>query len=110
MTTQLEIDLALMAGASYISTRLDPNKFPVPDGWLEIIDERQALSSGFEAVYFQNIANPNNIVISYAGTYDGSPLDYVADAGLAIGIGSVQLMQAVDYYLQVKAVNPRATN
>ena len=31
MTTAIEY--ALMAGASYISTRADINKFPIPQGW-----------------------------------------------------------------------------
>lgn len=33
MATQFEIDCALMAGASYASTRSDINKFPIPAGW-----------------------------------------------------------------------------
>lgn len=33
----------------------------------------------------------------------------VANAGLATGVGSTQLLQAAEYYLQVKATNPNAT-
>ena len=33
MTTIAEINYALMAGASYISTRAEINRFPVPNGW-----------------------------------------------------------------------------
>ena len=63
------IDYALMAGASYISTRSDKNQFPVPQGWTEQIAKRQSLPSGFEATYF---TNGTDIVISFAGTYDSS--------------------------------------
>ena len=49
MTTTIEY--ALMAGGSYISTRPDPNKFPVPDGWLQTTHVTKP--SGFEAVIFQ---------------------------------------------------------
>lgn len=36
MVTTLEY--ALMAGAAYISTRPDINKFPIPQGWVSVID------------------------------------------------------------------------
>ena len=49
MATQFELDCALMAGASYISTRPDVNKFPVPVEWSELLVERAAKPSGFEA-------------------------------------------------------------
>ena len=53
MTTQYEIDLALMAGRAYQSTRnKKANWFPVPDGWTEF--EHKEGSSGFEAVSFFN--------------------------------------------------------
>jgi len=98
-----------MAGASYISTRAEVNQFPVPDGWVEKVIKRQSLPSGFEATYFQSQCS-NEIVISFAGTYD-KPLslanpDIQADLALAAGILSAQLKQAADYYLQVKASAP----
>ena len=106
------IELALMAGRAYQSTRNDINWFPTPQGWT--ITGHDEKSSGFEAVSFQNMANPNEIVISYAGTYDKDYLgDWVADYNLATGAGSAQLTQAAEYYLQVKtqveATNPNAT-
>jgi len=113
MTTQLEIDYALMAGASYISTRSVINRFPVPQGWAEQLDLRARNdSSGFEATTFKSTANPNEIVISFAGTNPNSLLDpdNAANIGLAFGNGSVQLQQAVDYYLQVKAANASNLN
>jgi Ca2+-binding RTX toxin-like protein len=113
MTTAITpIEYALMAGASYISTRPDINKFPVPQGWTPFFPVPDPstptfpTSAGFEAVSF---TNGSEIVISFAGTYDQSAADLFADAGLAMGGGSVQLTQAVDYYLQVKAANPNAT-
>jgi hypothetical protein len=104
MTTIIEY--ALMAGASYISTRSDINQFPVPDGWFERIDKRQELPSGFEATYF---TNGTNIVISYAGTYDKDASgDGIADIELGAGLVNAQLFQAAEYYMQVKAANPDA--
>jgi hypothetical protein len=68
MATQFEKDCALMAGAAYMSTRTEKNRFPVPDGWKEIVGEHETEPSGFEANAFQNTTT-NEIVISYAGTY-----------------------------------------
>ena len=110
MITQFQIDCALMAGASYISTRTDNNKFPVPQGWTEQIALRVSNdSSGFEAITFKK---GTEIVISYAGTNPNSLLDpdNAANIGLATGFGSDQLLQAAEYYLQVKAANPTATS
>lgn len=85
MVTQFQIDCALMAGASYMSTRPDINKFPTPTGWVKVTNPDSYFidpSTGFEAISFQNIANPNNIVISFAGTDPLSPTDLAADADL----------------------------
>jgi len=102
------VQYALMAGASYISTRPDVNQFPVPEGWN--ITKKEALPSGFEAATFINggsIATSTEIVISYAGTGPGlTNSDWGANTGLATGYGSDQLLQAAEYYLQVKALNP----
>jgi hypothetical protein len=114
MTTAIEY--ALMAGASYISTRPDVNKFPVPQGWTEFFHVPNnpdypafTSASGFEAISF---TNGSEIVISFAGTGPGSILsaDWVnGNIPLALGNLSDQLRQAADYYLQVKAQNPGAT-
>jgi len=73
MTTSIQY--ALMAGAAYISNRDPKNQFPIPQGWLEFAHVPNnpdypmfTAASGFEAVSFQNIANPNEIVISFGGT------------------------------------------
>lgn len=103
MTTAIEY--ALMAGASYIDTRALVNRFPAPEGWT--MGNHQSKDSGFEAVSF---TNGTEIVISYAGTYDKDITgDIAANVGLVLGTGSAQLLQAVEYYLQIKAVNPGAT-
>src|SRR3990167_9139294 len=112
------IEYALMAGASYVSTRPDINKFPVPQGWVSFAHVPNnpdypafTSASGFEAISF---TNGTEIVISYAGTYD-VPLnpftnpDLQADIGLATGAGSQQLLQAAEYYLTVQRQNPGAT-
>lgn len=99
------IEYALMAGAAYVSTRNVINQIPIPPGWTPF--KYESLDSGFEAVSFQQ---GNDIVISFAGTgpgFFGQP-DWLANINLATGLGSVQLDQAADYYLQVEAANPGA--
>jgi Ca2+-binding RTX toxin-like protein len=111
MTTTIEY--ALMAGASYISTRTEINQFPVSSGWTQTKHANPQDGSGFEAVSFINgatLASSTEIVISYAGTYDKDFTgDKLANVGLAMGTGSTQLLQAIEYYLQVKAANPDVT-
>jgi Ca2+-binding RTX toxin-like protein len=114
MTTQFEIDCALMAGRAYQSNRDPLNQFPVPDGWSEFFHVPDPLNpaflttGGFEAVSFKNKANPNEIVIAYTGT--DQLTDWTsANMPLAFGLPSDQLYQAAEYYLQVKAVNSAAT-
>jgi putative lipase involved disintegration of autophagic bodies len=99
-----DIEYALMAGVSYRSTRGTKNQFPVPEGWTTFNYESNGIS-GFEAISF---TNGSEIVISFAGTYNKSAGDLAADAGLAIGLGSPQLLEAAKCYLQVKAANPNA--
>lgn len=118
MTTA--IDYALMAGASYISNRDPKNQFPTPQGWMKYFHVPNnpdypmfTVASGFEAVSFQNTANPNEIVISFAGTdFNNLIGDFVyGNIPLASGVsinGADQLVDAVEYYLQVKAANPSA--
>lgn len=114
------IDYALMAGRAYQTTRDKTNWFPVPQGWtlfFPVPDQTTAaafpVSAGFEAVSFQNIADPNIIVISYAGTYANPDSlstnpDMQADLALGLGMWSAQLGEAADYYLQVRKDNPNA--
>ena len=103
------IQYALLAGASYHDTRVDLNRFPIPNGWNVVSLVPQDSSSGFEASAYRNPLT-NEIVISYAGT-NPSDLsgDIAANIGLATGVGSAQLLQAAEYYLQIKAANPTAS-
>ncbi|MEW6427017.1 MAG: calcium-binding protein, partial [Thermodesulfobacteriota bacterium] len=106
MATNLEF--ALMAGRAYQSTRDEINSFPTPNGWT-IIGHDQKDDSGFEAVSFRNTSYPNEIVISFAGTYEKDIAgDISADITLGGGQYTEQLKQAAEYYMQVKAVNPDA--
>ena len=111
MTTPLEY--SLMAGSSYRTTRTLENLFPTPPGWtlfFPVPDLSTAaifpVSAGFEAVAFQK---GTEIVISYAGTYTKQGADIQADINLGLGLGSAQLNQAVEYYLQIRAANPPGT-
>jgi len=71
MTTQAEIDYALMAGHAYRTTRNEINWLPAPKGWTPFFPVPDSTtsafptSSGFEAISFQR---GSEIVISYAGT------------------------------------------
>ena len=62
-------EYALLAGASYIDTRSEINRFPVPKDWGVASRIPQDASTGFEASAYKNSLT-NEIVISYAGTYD----------------------------------------
>ncbi len=106
--TQFEIDNALMAGRAYFDTRASTNRFPVPQGWAEF--KHRALDSGFEAMSFQRESNPNEIVISFAGTdFTDFFGDWTkANFPLAFGELGTQLVDAARYYLEVKAANPTA--
>lgn len=115
MATQFEIDCALMAGRVYESTRTQENWLPTPDGWTEFFhrpNNGQVITSGFEASAFQSSSNPNNIVISYAGTYPSDTSltgDWANNLALGfLGKLSAQMIQAADYYMDVKAANPNA--
>ena len=109
MTTTLEY--SILAGAAYFSTRTDINRFPIPQGWSELIDDRRANDqTGFEARAFQS---GTEIVISYAGTDPNNTSlfapDWQANFALVNGNWSGQLLQAAEYYLLIKAANPNAT-
>src|SRR5262245_54223946 len=106
------IDYALLAGASYRDTRADLNRFPIPANWIVVSLIPQDPSTGFEASAYRNTMT-NDIVISYAGTNPNDGIlppgpDNTANIGLVTGFGSVQLLQAAEYYLQVQAANPTA--
>jgi len=118
MTTAIEY--ALMAGVSYRSNRDSKNRFPIPSGWSEVAGFYRNLPSGFEAASF---TNGSEIVISFAGTdfsqvlnttdwsllgYDFWQGNFPLIGGGFIN-GAAQLVDAVEYYLQVKASLPVGT-
>ena len=106
MTTAL--DYALMAGASYFSTRSDLNRFPLPADWTERLEFRTKFDrSGFEAATFQK---GTDVVISFAGTSPGAADWIHGNIPLLNGALSDQLRDAADYYLQVKASLPAGTH
>ncbi len=107
-----EIEYALMAGHAYRTTRDEISWIPAPQGWSPFFPVPDPTTptfpstGGFEAVSFQR---GTEIVISYAGTYASDLTgDWAANIGLGAGTGSDQLLQAAEYYLQVKALNPKA--
>jgi hypothetical protein len=115
MPTALEY--ALMAGASYITNRPEVNQLPTPNLWLEKTDKRKTTASGFEATYF--VGNNNEIVISFAGTDFSKGIASLFESdfwngniplitGASIN-GADQLVDAVEYYLQVKTSVPEGT-
>ncbi|MHB1358327.1 MAG: lipase family protein, partial [Rhodocyclaceae bacterium] len=112
MATQFEVNCALMAGRAYQTNRNSNNWFPIPDGWTEFFhvpNGTYPTTMGFEAVSFVRDGNPNEIVISFAGTDGLLSADQFANFGLTTGLGAEQLLQAADYYLAVKVQNPGAT-
>lgn len=68
------IELALMAGGAYESTRDERNRFPIPFGWSRAKSETKE-GSGFEAVAFvregTTLTTSTEIVISFSGTDPG---------------------------------------
>ncbi|MDZ7919476.1 hypothetical protein [Rhodoferax sp.] len=106
-------DLALMAGAAYVSNRKLENRFPAPNGWkTTTYAEPTDGGSGFEAIAFirtgTELKTSPEIVISYTGTNgDG---DMPENLAIAAGKFSEQLMQAAQYYLDIKALAPKDAN
>ncbi|MBI5556785.1 MAG: DUF2974 domain-containing protein [Deltaproteobacteria bacterium] len=107
MTTQFDIDCALIAGVAYRSTRDQIYRIPPPDGWTEVPLSHVTMPSGFEAVSFQR---NNEIVISFAGANpEMFDPDWLADCALTTGLAcSQQLKEATAYYLEIKKTNSNA--
>ena len=99
------IEYALIAGASYRSTRDDINRIPYPAGWQPVKSglDWKVGTDGFEA---RSFIKGTDIVISYAGTYASDfKGDILADGALGAGITHSQLLQAAQYYMDVKKAN-----
>ena len=112
MATALEY--ALMAGSAYISNRPEVNRIPVPSGWTKKTNPDSYFKNpetGFEAISY---TNGTEVVISFAGTdfSQGIPMAlFTGDfwqgnipliTGASVN-GANQLVDAVEYYLAVKA-------
>ncbi|MCX5848911.1 MAG: hypothetical protein NTW65_05635 [Deltaproteobacteria bacterium] len=100
MATQFEIDCALMSGYAD-NTRIEPNKFPIPATYT--IYEAVNNPSGLNLVTFQS---GSKIIISFACTAYNSLSDFITDLQLGTGSAALQLLQAAEYYLYIKANNP----
>lgn len=111
--TASTIEYSLMAGAAYESTRGQVNQISRPAGWdvlapLAGLDHRQDDLTGFEAAAFsRGTGLSQDIVISFAGTYNGTDWA-VANMPLSVGAMSSQLLQAAAYYEDIKRVYPDA--
>ena len=104
MTTLIEY--ALIAGVAYRSNRDPKNRFPIPQNWNEVVGSYRNLTSasGFEAVSF---TQGTDLVISFAGTDFSHPVGDFALGNIPLASGASingadQLVDAVEYYLQIK--------
>ena len=107
MVTTLEYSLfsANVYGNSR-DVRAEQNILAAPDGWTAL-EPRLVLPDGFMATAYQR---GNEIVISYAGTTDESPLDWI-NGKLPAATGAwlaPQVFDAAKFYLDVLAANPTA--
>jgi len=112
-----ERNCAIMSGRAYLSTRLEKNRFPIPNGWEQFKHEPDP-ESGFEAVSFsrgdltKEGGQGAEIVIAYAGTGPGSMLissDWLTNYNLAWGHCVDQLRQAAAYYMEMRKKYPNAS-
>ena len=115
------VELALLAGASYESSRRDMNKFPVPEGWTALniagwpygsqswpetnVPGRvywQDSATGFEAAAY---VKGSEVVVSFAGTYfEGELKPDMFDNNVPLGAGKLtdQLRQAAEFVVRLK--------
>lgn len=100
MPTTLEY--MLLATRVYAASAI--NEIGIPTGWREL-DWQPDRWTGFSAGVYKNDST-NEIVISYTGTNDliADPLSWTAGMGLP----APQIIDAMNYYFEVKAANPSA--
>ena len=100
-------EYAQFSGIVYAKTQ--PNRLPIPSGWVEERPWQADTLLGFSAGVYKK---GSEIVISYTGTngeFQGA-LDYlVANGPAGIGTFSLQVMAAINLYLEVRDANPGAT-
>lgn len=116
-------EIALLAGASYESSRHENNKIPVPEGWQALILPSWPSSYGSQKhpgtnipgrVYWQDsrtgfeaaaYMKGNEVVVSFAGTYfEGELRPDMVDNNIPLGVGKItdQLKQAAEFILRIK--------
>ncbi|MGD6437191.1 hemolysin-type calcium-binding protein [Xanthomonas citri pv. citri] len=115
------VELALLAGASYESSRADINKILVPEGWVSLniagwpygsqrrpetnVPGRvywQDSTTGFEAAAY---VKGSEVVVSFAGTYfEGELKPDMFDNNVPLGGGKLtdQLRQAAEFVVRLK--------
>ncbi len=113
------VELALLAGASYESSRADINKIPVPEGWTALNiagwpygSQRRPETNVPGRVYWQDSATGfeaaayvkgSEVVVSFAGTYfEGELKPDMFDNNVPLGAGKLtdQLRQAAEFAVQ----------
>lgn len=89
--------------ATHVYARSDSNRTPLTGGWSQIA--RQADDTwGFSAGAYQR---GSEIVISFAGTNQN--MDWVSNIPAGVGLGALQITEALDFVLGIMAQNPGAT-
>lgn len=70
------LDLAMLAGASYFSTRSNINRFPIPTGWSERLQNRDSDDqTGFEARAFASDDADNRSLIDHLVRHESGVRD-----------------------------------
>ncbi|HZO52290.1 MAG TPA: Mbeg1-like protein, partial [Bryobacteraceae bacterium] len=93
-------DYALLALRVY--DRIDTNKGPLPDGWIELSYRVDDPETGFSAGAYQNAAG--ELVISFTGTNQDKWTDFeYANIPAAAGLPSFQVTQAIEYVSAIRA-------
>jgi Ca2+-binding RTX toxin-like protein len=95
------LEYAELATAVY--ARSDANDTPLTDGWVQIVRQEDD-EWGFSASAYQK---GGEIVISFAGTNES--MDWASNVPGGIGLGALQITEALDFVLGVMAQNPEAT-
>lgn len=95
--------------ASIVYAKTQPNKLPIPTGWVEERPWQADTLLGFSSGVYKR---GNEIVISYTGTngeFEGALDHLVANGPAGLGTFSPQVMAAINLYLDVRDANPGAS-
>jgi len=97
------IEYALLSGIADSKIRSTNNQFPVPDGYA-IYQELPQNKSGLDAVAY---SNGTKIVIAFGST-ENTLKDKITDCALGSGGWTLQLLQAAEFYMDIKSKNQSA--